>query len=137
MDDDKLQKGLPPIAVRIVAMGELTVYMVSEDDLSAIERGSPSTTMATLANSLLCLGGGFVGSLLLSGPPQSIYNFSVFTILTSVCFIVGLVLLILSRRYKEDRDDVIKRIRSRASVPTGPQITAQSAVVDIVDEESH
>ena len=27
LDDDQLHKGLPPVAVRIVAMGELTVYI--------------------------------------------------------------------------------------------------------------
>jgi hypothetical protein len=62
VDDDQLQKGLSPVAVRIVAMGELTVYMVSEQDLNAIERGSPATTMVSLANSLLSVTAGLLGS---------------------------------------------------------------------------
>lgn len=116
-------------------MGELTVYMVSEQDLNAIERGSPATTMVALANTLLSAGVGLLGSLLLSGPPHSIYSFSIFVILISVCFVAGFVLLILSRRFKKDPSDVIKRIRAGRGTPKGPAITTQSVVVDLVDEE--
>jgi hypothetical protein len=140
VDDDKPQKGLPPVSVRIVAMGELTLHLISSDELNALERGSPTKAMATLANSLLSVAGSLVGSLLLSGPPPVGYRFTIFAILVFGCLVIGLVLLILSQRFKKDDSEVIKRIRSRAGGPTGPQIAAQSPVVEIVDEadeESH
>jgi hypothetical protein len=78
MEDDQLQKGFPPVAVRIVGMGDLTAYVVYEHDLNAIERGSPATTMVTLANTLLSIGVSLLGSLLLTGTPRSIYSFNIF-----------------------------------------------------------
>jgi hypothetical protein len=137
VEDDQLQKGFPPVAVRIVAMGELTVYMVSDQDLTAIERGSPASTMAGLANTLFSITAGLLGSLLLAGAPQSIYSFTVFTVLMSVCFVGGAILLILSRRYKSEQSAVIKRIRAGKGVPKAPPIEAQQIMADPTDEETH
>ncbi len=135
MEDDQLRKGTPPVSVRIVAMGELTVYMISEQDLDAIERGSPSSTMFSLANTLLSVAVSLLGSLLLSGPPTSLHSFNIFTILITVCSIVGVVLFVLSRHFKNDSAAVIARIRSGKNAPKGPPITTQSLVVDVLDEE--
>jgi hypothetical protein len=57
--------------------------------------------------------------------------------LISVCFLGGSVLLILSRRFKKDPGDVIKRIRAGNGMPQGLQVAAQPVVADTVDEETH
>lgn len=135
MEDNQLQKGFPPVSVRLVGMGELTVYMVYEHELAAIERGSPATTMVSLAISLLSIAAGLLGSLMLSGAPVSIYRFIIFSVLLTLCSITGVVLLILSRRFRREPSDIIKCIRARKEVPTGPVVMAQ--VVDSEDEETH
>jgi hypothetical protein len=137
LDDDQLQKGTPPVRVEIIAMGTLRLYMVSDEELSAIERGSPGTEMAVMGNTLLSLFGGSLMSYLLGAAPTDIHKFIIFVILMSVFGVAGAVLLILSRRYSKDTSDVIRRIRSRDCAPTGPKVVQNSMVIDVVDEESH
>jgi hypothetical protein len=136
LDDHQLQKGFPSaVPARFIAMGELTVFLVSEEDLKAIERGSPGTTMANIANTLLSVAAGLLGSLLLSGPPQSVFRFCVFTILISLSSLGGVVLLILSRCFKSDRSDTIAEIRARKNAPKGKAIQAPPVVADTTEGE--
>jgi hypothetical protein len=124
VDENKQTEGLPAAAfdVRYVGMGELVIYYVSDEQLRAIEAGSPATTMFTLAIALLSIWIGSLVTLLLSAPSPSVYRFDIVIGVLLVSFFGGIILLILWSRYKRDPSDVIKRIRSRASLPMAPVI---------------
>src|ERR1019366_6584439 len=72
---------VPPASIRYVGIGELTVYLVSDDELRMIESGGPSSTYLNLAIFFLSVGASFAASLLLS-TPSSIHRFIVVTGLT-------------------------------------------------------
>jgi hypothetical protein len=93
-----MRQGMSPYAeIRYVAMGEITIYLVSEDELRLIEQGEPSSTYLNLAILFLSVGASFLASLLLS-EPKSIKRFIVVIVITVGCLIAGFVLLILWRR---------------------------------------
>ena len=144
MDDDQLQlrKPIPPVTVRVIGAGEVSVFMVREDELNEIERGSPGSLMAGIANTLLSLFGGGLISFFLGTVPTDIYRFTALMAFTGVFFTVGIVLAILSWRHRKDTSDVIRRIRDRAKTQAGPQVTPHqlpqaNMVIDVPDEESH
>ena len=113
MDDENQQQKMTPYAqIRYVGMGEITIYLVSEDELRLIERGGPSSTYLNLAILFLSIGASFLASLLLS-EPKSIKRFIVVIVVTVGCLIAGFVLLILWRRSARDKADTIRRIRAR------------------------
>ncbi len=100
---------------------------MSDEQLRAIESGSPATTMLNPAIALLSIWIGSLVTLLLSAPSPSVYRFIIVIVVLVVSFFDGIVLLILWKRYKSDPSDVIKRIRSRASLPmAAPVIQAAS-----------
>ena len=88
-------QAMPAVQIRYVGIGQLTLYLVSEDELRMIETGGPSATLLNLAVGFLFLAAGLLGSLLLSEPSKSIYKFNVFVILLVCSFIAGGVLLIV------------------------------------------
>src|ERR1039457_7518533 len=44
MDDANSKQPVPPASIQYVGIGELTVYLVSDDELRMIESGDPSST---------------------------------------------------------------------------------------------
>ena len=113
---------MPAVQIRYVGIGQLTVYLVSEDELRMIESGGPSATLLNLAVGFLFLAGGLLGSVLLSEPSKSIYKFSVFVILLVCSFITGVVLLIMWCRFRRDAAETIRRIRRRAILSAGATV---------------
>ena len=103
---------VPYAEVRYVAMGQLTIYLVSEDELRMIEIGGPSSTFLNLAIFFLSVAASFFVSLFLS-QPTSVYKFSAMVIVTTGCAIAGLVLSILWIRSSKGASNVIKQIRAR------------------------
>jgi hypothetical protein len=124
--DDRMRQGMSPYAeIRYVAMGEITIYLVSEDELRLIEQGEPSSTYLNLAILFLSVGASFLASLLLS-EPKSIKRFIVVIVITVGCLIAGFVLLILWRRFARNKADTIKRIRARRISPSSGNVVEAS-----------
>ena len=121
-----MRQGMSPYAeIRYVAMGEITIYLVSEDELRLIEQGEPSSTYLNLAILFLSVGASFLASLLLS-EPKSIKRFIVVIVITVGCLIAGFVLLILWRRFARNKADTIKRIRARRISPSSGNVVEAS-----------
>ena len=112
MDQSTSQHMVPSTRVRYIGIGELTVYLISEDELSMLERGSPSSTYLNLAIFFLSIGLTFLGSYTLSDP-VSIKAFVV--IVAAICgsLIAGSILLVLWMRSAKDASSVARRIRAR------------------------
>ena len=113
---------MPAVQIRYVGIGQLTLYLISEDELRMIESGGPSATLLNLAIGFLFLASGLLGSLLLSEPAKSIYEFNIFIILLVCSFIAGVVLLIVWFRFRKDAAETIKRIRKRAILSAGATV---------------
>ena len=97
-------------------MGEITIYLVSDDELRMVESGGPASTFLNLAIFFLSVGASFVASLLLS-EPKSMKRFVVVIVLAVGTLIAGLVLLTLWRKSSRLVTDTVDRIRAR-NIPT-------------------
>ncbi|RLK02159.1 hypothetical protein [Tenacibaculum discolor] len=92
----------------------LVLYEVSESELYIIERGSPSSTYLNFAIFSLSIGLSFLASLLTFDlDNQSDKAYIVFVVITVLGILLGLLLLIIWWRSKNQFDDVIKKIKSR------------------------
>ena len=129
MDDANSKQPVPTTSIRYVGIGELTVYLVSDDELRMIESGGPSSTYLNLAIFFLSVGASFGASLLLSAP-ASIHRFIIVAALTIGSLIAGSILLALWFRSRLDASNVISRIRDRAIVPPAGTIIDTSATED-------
>ena len=99
--------------IRKGKVDSLTIYEISEGELETIERGSPNSTLLNFAIFLLSIATSFLVTLLTVDLKDKQNLFIVFTIITVVGFIIGLVLFVLWWRTKNDVDEVLKRIKER------------------------
>ena len=118
MNTREAQPLIPYTEIRYVGMGEITIYLVSDDELRLLERGGVSSTFLNLAIFFMSIAASFFASLLLS-PPPSIKKFLVMVVLTVSTAIAGLVLIVLWRRSSRDVLDTVRRIRARRVPPGG------------------
>ena len=91
----------------------LTIYEITDGELETIERGSPNSTFFNIGIALLSIAISFSVTLATVELTLRPKLFIVFTIVTVVGFIVGLVLMILWIKTKNDVDQVLKKIRDR------------------------
>jgi hypothetical protein len=125
-DSSRLIPGPPTPSIRFVGFGQLTIYLVSDEELRLIESGGPSATYLNLAIGLLSVGVGIVASLLLAGTPTSIYRFTVVVVIAVGALIAGFILLVLWKRSAKDAATTIRRIRARGAAG-GP---GSSTIID-------
>jgi len=90
----------------------LNLYEVTEDELNIIERGSPSSIYLNFSVFLVTMAISFLISLLTT-KIDSIYTFSIFTILCSVGFFLGIFFAIMWHRNRSESTDVCNKIKSR------------------------
>lgn len=112
MGDQKPHEIVPRTDIRYVGMGQLIVYLVSDDELRLIESGGPSSTYLNLAIFFLSVGFSFLASLIFS-EAKSIDRFIVVVIVIVACLIAGSILLVLWLRSSKDATHAITRIRAR------------------------
>ncbi|MEX6625286.1 hypothetical protein [Tenacibaculum salmonis] len=93
----------------------LTIYEVSESELDIIEKGSPSSIYLNFAIFLISVAASFLASLLTNDYTNKQNTFIVFLVITILGFIIGLFLIILWLRTKNDFDEAIKKIKERVS----------------------
>jgi hypothetical protein len=105
-----IQKLAP--AVRVAPLGELRVYMISEDELDALERGSPASIHLNFALAFWSVGLSFLVTLL-STTIQSDRTFVVFVVVCVATSIAASVFTILWFRHHRSSGNLAKRIRDR------------------------
>jgi len=109
-DSDSGQKG-PKI--KRGRYDSLVLYEVSEAELQIIERGSPNSTYLNFAIFLLSIGLSFLATLLTFDFTNQSKKYIVFVVITVVGLALGLFLLILWFRTKNQFDEVILKIKGR------------------------
>jgi hypothetical protein len=112
---------VPYTSVRYVGMGEIIIYLVSDDELSMLERGDPSSTYLNLAIFFLSVGISFLVSLLVS-EPKTPHAFVVMVVITVLSFMVGVVLTAFWLRTSGEVSKAVQRIRDRRVSPEAPSV---------------
>ncbi|MBC2845612.1 hypothetical protein [Winogradskyella flava] len=107
------ESGIKGPKIRRGRYDSLVLYEVSEAELQIIERGSPNSLYLNFAIFLLSVGISFLATLLTFEFGESNKKFTVFVVVTVIGLLVGIFLLILWYRSKNQFDDVIKKIKSR------------------------
>ena len=97
--------------VRRARFDKLTIYEISHSELELIERGSPDSIYLNLAIALLSIAASFTATLCTATVDDRI--FMVFSILTTVGYMVGGVLLILWWRSRRNVTSCFTVIRQR------------------------
>lgn len=100
--------------IKLGKYDSLVLYEVSESELSIIERGSPNSTYLNFAIFSSSVGLSFLATLLtfdFSDKPNRTYI--VFVVITVIGILLGLLLLVIWFRTKNQFDEVIKKIKGR------------------------
>lgn len=101
------------VKVKRARYDSLELFDVSENELTIIERGSPSSTYLNFAIFLLSIAISFLTTLLTVDLKENQTLFTVFTVICVLGFMVGLFLIIVWYRSKNEFDEVLKKIRDR------------------------
>jgi hypothetical protein len=112
---------VPYTSVRYVGMGEIVIYLVSDDELRTLERGDPSSTYLNLAIFFLSAATSFLASLLVT-QPKTLGAFVVMVVITVLAFMVGTVLAVLWWKTSGKVSEVVQRIRDRKVSPEPPSV---------------
>lgn len=105
-------------AVRLAPLGELRAYMISEEELNELERGSPATLYMNFGLPLIFSGLSFLATLLAT-PIPSIRVFTVFVVVAVVFLLAGFILLGIWLRHRSSSKHLAKRIRERMPRASG------------------
>jgi hypothetical protein len=118
---------LPATTIRYIGIGQLTVFLVSEDELRLLESGGVASTCLNLGIGFSSIGLGSLISLLLNEPSNSLYKFVVVVVITVISLIAGVVLLVIWSRLRKHTSEALSRIRKRA-IPSADATVMESAV---------
>lgn len=98
--------------IRKGKVDSLTIYEVTESELETIEIGSPNSNFLNFGIALLSTAISFLTSLL-TVEILNIKLFVIFTIVTVVGLVVGVILLVMWYKTKNNIELVFKKIRGR------------------------
>ena len=101
--------------IRMGKVDSLTIYEISEGELEIIERGSPNSTFLNFAIFLTSIATSFFVTLLTIDLKGKQNLFIIFNLITIVGFLLGIFLLIIWWRSKNDIDVVLKKIKERVA----------------------
>jgi hypothetical protein len=119
VDEQKSMEVMPAVTIRYVGIGQLTVFLVSEDELRLLESGGAASTCLNLGIAFSSIGFGSLIALMLSNPSESLYKFTVVVVITVLSIISGFVLLAIWHRLRKHTSETISRIRLRAVSAAG------------------
>jgi hypothetical protein len=105
-------------AIRVAPLGELRVYVISEEELNELEQGSPASQHLNFSLALLASGLSFLATLLTTDIPST-KTFAVFVILTVVFILVGIILFTNWYRLRRSSKGLGQRIRERMPPAAG------------------
>jgi hypothetical protein len=99
-------------AIHRARLVSLTIYEVSEEELTLLEQGSPDSLLLNLAIFFLSTFTSFLLALKTTRIPDD-RTFNVFVIVTAVAGAAGLVLAVLWWRSRRTTRRVVRTIRAR------------------------
>src|SRR5712692_2921476 len=102
---------LPPVKIRRGSFGELTIHEVADYELESLAHGSPDSLYLNFAIFLLSMSVSFFVALLTA--VLSSHVFTVFVVITTIGFLMGVFLLIIWLKKRRSVSDLVKEIRSR------------------------
>jgi uncharacterized membrane protein YqjE len=105
-------------AIRIAPLGELRLWIISEQELNEAEQGSPSSLYLNFAVALLGSGLSFLTTLLVTDI-TSIKTFTVFVVMTVIFLVIGAILFAIWYRLHRTTKSLAQRIRDRMPPPPG------------------
>lgn len=117
--------GLPPVKIVRGTFAELTIYEVADYELEILEHGSPDSLYLNFAIFLLSTAVSFFVALLTSFLTQR--TFTVFVVITTVGFLMGIFLLIIWLKKRRKVSNLIKAIKDRLPPEPGFQLSADEA----------
>jgi uncharacterized membrane protein YciS (DUF1049 family) len=91
------------------------IYEITDDELRTLESGSPSSLLLNLAIFCISTAAAFLIALLTTSG-ISIHLFTVFTVITTVGFFGGAILVAIWIRTRVSLSSLVRRIRAR--IPT-------------------
>lgn len=110
--DDSNKDG-EKVRIKRARYDSLELFDVSENELTIIERGSPSSTYLNFAIFLLSIAISFLTTLLTVNLSENLILFTIFTVICVLGFMVGIFLTIIWYKNKNEFDEVIQKIRKR------------------------
>ena len=122
------------VKINRAKLGSISLYDVTEDELSLLERGSPASTYLNFAIGLLSIGISFFISIF-STKIEDIKVYVVFWVIALVTTLGGIILFVVWRQANKSAENVIQRIRNRMS-PTAPNSSAAPATEQTPDSQA-
>lgn len=116
--------GLHPVIIMRGAYKKLTLYEIEKSELELLAVGSSDSIYLNFAIFLLSMAVSFLTSLLTTAVPDKV--FTVFLVITSVGFIAGSVLLVVSLQKRQSISALVQRIRDRLPAETPGVVTSDS-----------
>lgn len=101
---------LPPVKIRRGSFGELTIHEVADYELENLAHGSPDSLYLNFAIFLLSMSVSFFVALLTAVLSSRV--FTVFVVITTIGFLMGVFLLIIWLKKHRPVSDLVKEIRS-------------------------
>lgn len=98
--------------IRVGRIGELKVHQVSDEELTRLEQGSSQSLFLNFGIGALSVAASFLIALLTT-QIASTRVFDVFVIITGLCFLAGIVLLILWFCTRQPISNLVREIRNR------------------------
>jgi hypothetical protein len=112
-EQEPVQSGLvPPIKIRLAAVPELTIFQIREDELEALEHGSPDSHFLTCAISSLTTATAFLIASLTAPPAHRMFAF-IFTVVAASLYGAGIPLFVLWLKRRKSTAELASKIRSR------------------------
>lgn len=112
--------------IRRASVGSVNLYEITEEELTALEHGSPESLYLLFATFLISTATSFLISLLTT-KIELIRVYIIFVVITVVGFTAGIVLFILWFREYRSSNSVSCRIRKRMQEVINNESTRQNA----------
>jgi len=101
------------VNVRRGRFDSLCIYDITEGELDTIEKGSPNSLYLNFSIFLLSTAISFLITLITNDYSTRMIVFTIFTIITVVGFIFGILLIVIWLRTKNEFDETIIKIKKR------------------------
>ena len=113
----------------------LSLYEITENELDMLEKGSPNSLYLNFAISLLTVGISFLSTLITVDIPST-RIFIVHVCLSAVGISIGLILLIIWYKMKNEVSDVVKKIKKRIAEQESSTTSVEQEIIT-APNESH
>ena len=101
------------VNVRRGRFDSLCIYDITEGELDTNEKGSPNSLYLNFSIFLLSTAISFLITLITNDYSTRMAVFTIFSIITVVGFILGILLIVMWLRTKNEFDETIKKIKNR------------------------